>query len=252
MARLINRLLVIERRGIARSRPPGAGRRARDALLSSTSAGRARPTATAAGPLAGGRITADADQLNARPRRARRERRPAHRSRRRDLRVRAGRLGDRLQIRVRDGGTWIPPAALQRIFDRFYRIDRSRNRRLGGSGLGLSIVRAVAQAHGGGVHAHTPAVAVPSSSSRCPGCDQQRLQPVAAATDRLDGDVGLQLAPQPANGDVHDVRTGGRTGSPRRRSGSAPVTPARPASAGDIRAARTRAPRGARACRRAG
>src|SRR5207253_1182700 len=50
---------------------------------------------------------------------------------------------------VRDSGEGIPSGALEHVFDRFYRVDKARNRRFGGAGLGLSIVRAVAQAHGG-------------------------------------------------------------------------------------------------------
>ena len=117
-------------------------------------------------------------------------------------------VGDRLEIRVRDGGRGIPPAAVHRIFDRFYRVDRSRNRRLGGSGLGLSIVRAVAHGHGGAVRAHTPAAGGAEFLVTLPGLRSAEVEPVAASANRLDGDVGLQLAPQPANGDIHDVRSG--------------------------------------------
>jgi signal transduction histidine kinase len=52
---------------------------------------------------------------------------------------------------VRDDGPGIPPEARERVFERFYRVDRARSRATGGTGLGLSIVRHVAQAHGGDV-----------------------------------------------------------------------------------------------------
>jgi signal transduction histidine kinase len=54
---------------------------------------------------------------------------------------------------VEDDGPGLPPDALERVFDRFFRVDRARSRAHGGSGLGLAIVRHVAEAHGGRVWA---------------------------------------------------------------------------------------------------
>jgi two-component system sensor histidine kinase SenX3 len=59
--------------------------------------------------------------------------------------------GDRVAFVVRDHGIGIPSRDLERIFERFYRVDRARSRETGGTGLGLAIVRHVAQAHGGEV-----------------------------------------------------------------------------------------------------
>jgi two-component system sensor histidine kinase SenX3 len=59
--------------------------------------------------------------------------------------------GEFVSISVRDHGVGIPSRDLERIFERFYRVDRARSRTTGGIGLGLSIVRHVAQAHGGEV-----------------------------------------------------------------------------------------------------
>jgi len=54
-----------------------------------------------------------------------------------------------LEIRVRDEGPGIPPAELERVFDPFYRVEGSRSRETGGTGLGLTIAKSVAEAHGG-------------------------------------------------------------------------------------------------------
>jgi two-component system sensor histidine kinase SenX3 len=60
-------------------------------------------------------------------------------------------VDDRIAFVVRDHGIGIPTRDLERIWERFYRVDRARSRDTGGTGLGLAIVRHVAQAHGGEV-----------------------------------------------------------------------------------------------------
>ena len=52
---------------------------------------------------------------------------------------------------VRDRGIGIPQPEQERVFERFYRVDKARSRVTGGTGLGLAIVRNVARAHGGEV-----------------------------------------------------------------------------------------------------
>ena len=67
--------------------------------------------------------------------------------------VTSHRRGDQVVITVADRGPGIPSADLQRVFERFYRVDRSRTRDPGGTGLGLSIVRHLVGLHGGQVSA---------------------------------------------------------------------------------------------------
>lgn len=65
--------------------------------------------------------------------------------------VRATEAGDGVTIEVADRGVGIPETDLDRIFERFYRVDRGRSRDTGGTGLGLSIVRHVVLNHGGSI-----------------------------------------------------------------------------------------------------
>ena len=65
------------------------------------------------------------------------------------IKVSVGVSADRYFVSVYNEGDGIPPEDLDRIFDRFYRVDKSRDRKTGGYGLGLSIAQTIAKEHGG-------------------------------------------------------------------------------------------------------
>ncbi len=69
--------------------------------------------------------------------------------------VAASQTAGSIRVEVTDTGPGIPSEALPRVFDRLYRVDPSRDRETGGSGLGLTIARQLVEAHGGAIRAES-------------------------------------------------------------------------------------------------
>jgi len=73
--------------------------------------------------------------------------------------------GDQVELSVQDSGPGLKTEDLDRIFERFYRADSSRQREDGGSGLGLAIAKSIVQAHGGQLSAETSTRLSPESEA---------------------------------------------------------------------------------------
>ena len=78
--------------------------------------------------------------------------------------VSAEATGDTVTVRVRDTGSGIPPDRREDVFERFVRLDGSRQRATGGAGLGLAIVKQLVEAHGGHIRIEDPATDDPSGT----------------------------------------------------------------------------------------
>ena len=75
----------------------------------------------------------------------------------RGMHLSAAHCGTATRISLRDEGCGVPPDQLDRIFERFYRVDKARARATGGSGLGLAIARTIVSLHGGELYAENAA-----------------------------------------------------------------------------------------------
>jgi signal transduction histidine kinase len=99
------------------------------------------------------------------------------------------RRADIALLAVADTGTGISAEALERIFDRFARADPDRSRDGGGVGLGLSVVKAVAEAHGGSVEVRSALGKGSAFAIRLPLAETQRLPDRDAEPGRSTGTV---------------------------------------------------------------
>jgi signal transduction histidine kinase len=98
-----------------------------------------------------------------------------------EIRMRAE--GRFIRVSVTDSGEGISPSHLELVFERFYRVDPSRTRRTGGTGIGLAIVKQLVEAHGGKVavssvlgKGSTFSFTIPTISLRSPPEDRQLLK----------------------------------------------------------------------------
>jgi two-component system OmpR family sensor kinase len=102
------------------------------------------------------------------------------------VRITARADGDWVTIAVEDDGPGIPPEQRGRVFDRFHRTDSARNRVRGGAGLGLAIVRAIAEAHGGRVGAGESPEGGAHVEIALPGFTAEQGRPHRAAPESAD------------------------------------------------------------------
>jgi two-component system, OmpR family, sensor kinase len=195
MERVINRLLLLESAGGAAA--PGSRERVDAAALLTRTFQRWRSTADRdwrLGDLPPGTISVDADQLTL-ALDALIENAVQHTEEGGMIVIGAVAERGALRIRIGDSGDGIPEEARRRVFDRFYRVDGGHSRRHGGVGLGLAIVRAIAEAHGGTVSVHSRPGAGSMFEVRLPGLRSAGDEPVAASADGLDHGLGFELAP---------------------------------------------------------
>jgi two-component system sensor histidine kinase SenX3 len=109
-----------------------------------------------------------------------------------------------VDLTVSDQGIGIPASELDRIFERFYRVDPARHRSTGGTGLGLSIVKHVAASHGGDVKVWSAEGEGSSFTLRLPRSATEALPPVEPPAPP--GQAALSAAPSAGNG-VHPKET---------------------------------------------
>ncbi|GGI48036.1 two-component system sensor histidine kinase SenX3 [Agromyces flavus] len=125
--------------------------------------------------------------------------------------------GDAVEISVADQGIGIATEDLDRVFERFYRVDQARSRNTGGSGLGLSIVKHTVQNHGGDVRVWSRPGKGSTFTIRLPLAE--RPVPVVDATapaDEVDAGASVPSAPAPV-----------RAEPPARIAAALPSAPAR-------------------------
>ena len=106
-----------------------------------------------------------------------------------------------LEIRVRDHGIDIAAEDLERVFEPFFRTDRSRSRATGGVGLGLTVVRRIVLAHGGSVSVESDKVTGT--------CFYVSIPARAPAEELTERDIAGESNPVGAQRQSNDLRTGG-------------------------------------------
>jgi len=110
--------------------------------------------------------------------------------------LRAVANGDDIDLEVSDHGVGIPARDLERVFERFYRVDRARSRETGGTGLGLSIVKHVAENHGGTVEVESEEGEGSTFTLAIPA-DRARRQQTSPAIPEMNGHAEPRAAGAP-------------------------------------------------------
>lgn len=108
------------------------------------------------------------------------------------LSLEAGADRDGVAIRVTDNGPGIAPEHLDRLFDRFYRVDKARGRQQRGSGLGLAIARSIAEAHGGTLDVESTVGDGSTFTLRIPDTARDRIE--IEGSPQLDARTGPLLS----------------------------------------------------------
>src|SRR5215470_13207004 len=107
------------------------------------------------------------------------------------IEARLVRIGDRIEVSISDTGIGIDPQFLPHVFDRFRQADSTSTRRYGGLGLGLAIVRHLAEVHGGSVTASSPGIGMGATfkvhfpASRTTRLPQPESEPTEPQSDQL-------------------------------------------------------------------
>jgi two-component system sensor histidine kinase SenX3 len=104
---------------------------------------------------------------------------------------------DQVEVSVTDQGIGIPDADLDRIFERFYRVDPARSRQTGGTGLGLSIVKHVIANHGGEIAVWSIEGEGSTFTMRLPSPQEEPTRPFSAEDDAT---TGTESALDPTSG----------------------------------------------------
>jgi len=107
-------------------------------------------------------------------------------------------VGDTIEIAVTDQGIGMESDELDRVFERFYRVDQARSRNTGGSGLGLSIVKHTVQNHGGDVRAWSQPGRGSTFMIRLPAADTARVTKDKTAAPAAGTGPGAADAATPA------------------------------------------------------
>jgi signal transduction histidine kinase len=102
---------------------------------------------------------------------------------------------DELAIAISDTGVGVAREHLPRLFDRFYRADAARDRQHGGAGIGLSIAKALVEAHGGQIEAQSDGHGTGSTFSITLPCCRRPLGALPTPTTTSTAGVELSASP---------------------------------------------------------